>query len=238
MDGLLSAMLAQRGFTSTDTIVEGRRGFLHVLSGEPAVDEVTDGLGTRWMLPDNGFKFYACGSLIHPTIECVLALRSQHGLTADVVSCIEARVHDYVSWVTAKRELRSGLDSKFSIFHGAAVALVDGRAGLDQFTDARIDDPVVEAVRQRVRIVPDPGMAKDAATVVITLTDGRQVTYSVTHNKGTPGSPLTDDEMAQKFLDLAEPVLGRDDAGSVLAACWDVEMLDDMGQLIRRCAGR
>jgi 2-methylcitrate dehydratase PrpD len=237
MDGLLSAMMAQRGFTSTDTIVEGARGFLHVLTDQPTVDEVTEGLGTRWMLPDNGFKFYACGSLTHPTIECVLTLRARHSLHPDDVSRIEATVHDYVSWVTAKRDLRSGLDGKFSIFHSAAVALVDGKAGLDQFSDARVADPAVEAVRQRVHIIPDGAIGKDAATVVITLTDGRQITHAVKHNKGTPDSPLTDDEIGEKFLDLATPVLGGAEARAVLSACWAAEELDDMGHLIRRAAG-
>lgn len=235
MDGLLSALLARRGFTSTPSIVEGPRGFLSVMSADPQIHEVTEGLGTRWTLPDNGFKFYACGSLIHPTIECVLALRSQNGLSPDDVVGIEARVHDYVSWVTAKRQLASGLDGKFSIFHGAAVALVDGRAGLEQFTDARVAAADVAAVRERVTIVPDPGMAKDASCVVITLADGRGLTHTVDHNKGTPDNPLTDDEIGEKFLDLATPVLGGATANRVLDVCWAAEDVPDFADVVRSC---
>jgi len=234
-DGLLSALLARRGFTSTSTIVEGKRGFLSVLSDDPRVEEVTEELGSRWTLLDDGFKFYACGSLIHPTIECVLALRAAHGLSPDDVVGIQARVHDYVSWVTAKRELASGLDGKFSIFHGAAVALVDGRAGLQQFTDARVAAAEVAAVRDRVTIVSDPTMAKDAARVEITLTDGRTLVHAVEHNKGTPGNPLTDDELGEKFLDLASPVLGAEASARLLQTCWRAESAADFGEIVRAC---
>lgn len=233
MDGLLSALLAREGFTSTSSILEGPQGFLEVLSSAPALGEITEGLGTRWTLPENGFKFYACASLVHPTIECVLALRAQHGLSPESVVSIEAKVHDYVSWVTAKRELRSGLDGKFSIFHGAAVALVDGKAGLEQFTDARVAAPDVAAVRARVKIVSDPEMAKDAATVVLTLTDGRRLTHTVAHNKGTPGNPLSDDEISEKFVDLAAPALGRTSALRLLETCWTVEDIPDFAEIIR-----
>ena len=234
-DGLLSALLAQRGFTSSPTIVEGPRGFLNVLSDDPDPREATEELGSRWTLPDDGFKFYACGSLIHPTIECVLALRAQENLSPDDVVGIEARVHDYVSWVTAKRDLRSGLDGKFSIFHGAAVALVDGRAGLEQFSDARVAADDVAAVRERVTIVADHDMAKDAARVEITTADGRRLVHSVAHNKGTPGNPLTDEEIGEKFLDLAAPVLGDAAARRLLDTCWGVRDVPDFADVVRSC---
>lgn len=233
MDGLLSALLARQGFTSTPSILEGPQGFLNVLSADPNPGEITEGLGTSWMLPDNGYKFYACGSLIHPAIECVLALRSQHGLSAVDVVAIQAKVHDYVSWVTAKREPQSGLDGKFSIFHGAAVALVDGKAGLEQFTDARVAAPEVVAVRGRVSIVTDADMDKDEAAVTMTLSDGRRLTHTVAHNKGTPGNPLSDDEISEKFLDLVAPALGRTSALRLLETCWSLEDIPDFAEVIR-----
>ncbi len=165
----------------------------------------------------------------------MVALRAQEDLSpADVVS-IEALVHDYVSWVTTKRDLRSGLDGKFSIFHGAAVALVDGRAGPEQFSDVHVAADDVRAVRERVTIVADPQMAKDAARVEITTTDGRRLVHSVAHNKGTPGNPLTDDEMGEKFLDLATPVLGDSAARRLHDTCWSVRDVPDFAEIVRSC---
>jgi 2-methylcitrate dehydratase PrpD len=237
MDGVLSALLARAGFTSSPTALEGKNGFLQVLAPAPEPELVTAGLGERWTLLDDGFKAYACGSLTHPTVDAIISLRNEHGLRPDDVELIEATVHSYVSWVTAKERPATGLEGKFSIFHCAAVALVDGRADLVQFSDERVNAGDIVAVRDRVRIVVDDALAKDAASVTIVLRDGRRLSRSVEHNKGTPGNPMSDDEVAAKFLALAAPAIGEQAAQGVLADCWRLEHVDDVGELARRCAG-
>lgn len=237
MDGVLSALLAQRGFTSSPTALEGKRGFLEVFSPAPEPELVTAGLGESWTLLENGFKPYACGSLTHPTVDAIISLRDEHALRPDDVELIEATVHGYVSWVTAKERPATGLEGKFSIFHCAAVALVDGRADPVQFTDERVNSADVTAARDRVRIVVDDELAKDAASVTMTLRDGTRLSRSVAHNKGTPGNPMSDAEVGSKFLALAAPALGDAPARDVLADCWRLERLDDVGDLARRCAG-
>lgn len=237
MDGMLSALLARAGFIATPTILEGRTGFLNVLSAAPRPERVTDGLGQRWELLGGGFKPYPCASLTHPTIEAVLALKQEHDLDPQDVRSIEARVHSYVSWVTSKPAPQTGLEGKFSIFHAAAVALVDGKAGMSQFGDERVRDPEVAAVGGRVQVLSDDTLAKDAAEVTITLTDGRKLTKRVDHNKGTPGNPMSDGEIQQKFMDLAAPLLGEAGARWVLDACWELESVPDVGEIARRCGG-
>jgi 2-methylcitrate dehydratase PrpD len=208
-----------------------------VLSPDPDPDLVTDGLGERWMLPDDGFKPYACGSLTHPTIEAVITLRTEHGLTASDIAAIEATVNDYVSWVTAKDRPATGLEGKFSIFHCAAVAAVDGAASVGQFTDERVNDPEVVAMRARVSIAVDEARAKDAAAVRLTLTDGRTLTQEIPHNKGTPARPMSDDEIEAKFLELAAASIGEDSARRVAEMCWHLEKQPDAGEIARLCAG-
>ncbi len=237
MDGLLSALLAQAGFSSTDAILEGKRGFLNVYSSGPEPARLTDGLGMQWLLLEDGFKAYACGSLTHPTIDAVISLRNEHSLLPDQVESIDARVHSYVSWVTAKQDPTSGLEGKFSIYHSAAVALVDGAARLNQFTDERTRSLEVAAMRDKVSITVDDGLAKDAAEVTIRLRDGRVLKSSVAHNKGTPGNPMSDREIEEKFVDLAAPALGVEVARSLAVDVWRIEELEDMGDLARRCAG-
>jgi 2-methylcitrate dehydratase PrpD len=77
MDGLLSALLAARGFDASSSILETKHGFLSVLSSDPDPDLAIDGLGESWTLLEDGFKPYACGSLTHPTIEARGGPRSQ-----------------------------------------------------------------------------------------------------------------------------------------------------------------
>ena len=236
MDGILAAALAADGFTSDAAILEGKLGFWNVLSTDADPSRATEHLGDRWELLDDGFKAYACGSLMHPTIDAVIALRREHGIDPHEVEEISPRVHPYLSWVMAKENPRTGLDGKFSSFHCAAVAMIDGAAGMGQFTDERVRAPEVVAMRERVRFAYDESVPKDAAHVTITLHDGRRLERETTHNKGTPGNPMTDDELSAKFSDLAATVLGSDRARSLLDDLWRVDELDDITTLVRRCA--
>ncbi len=237
MDGLMAALLAANGFTTSDSILERKHGFLEVFSGDSNPTLVTAGLGERWTLADNGFKPYACGSLTHPTIEGTIQLRQQHESPADLIAAIEATVNDYVSWVTAKKEPATGLEGKFSIFHCAAVAAVDGTASVRQFTDERVNDPDVASMRARVVIVVDDALPKDAARVTLRLTDGRRLNCEIRHNKGTSAKPMSDQEIEAKFLDLASPRIGSDAAREVAAKCWRAEELPDIGAIARLCRG-
>ncbi|MGH3315623.1 MAG: MmgE/PrpD family protein, partial [Nocardioidaceae bacterium] len=237
MDGLLAAFLARRGFTASTSILEGERGFLRVLSAEPEPERVTAGLGEQWTLPYNGFKPYACGSLTHPTIEAVIDLREAHGLVPDQIASVRATVNEYVSWVTGKEKPTTGLEGKFSIYHSAAIAAVDGAARDRQFTDERVNDPVVAAMRERVSIVVDDDLPKDAATVELLLTDGRRLTSKVVHNKGTPDKPMTDSEIEAKFVDLAVPRIGRDAAQRLVELCWCLDEHADVADVARLANG-
>jgi 2-methylcitrate dehydratase PrpD len=233
MDGLLAAFLARNGFTASTSILESERGFLRVMSDDPEVEYVTIGMGEQWTLPDNGFKPYACGSLTHPTIEAVVGLREEHGLRPDRIASIRATVNEYVSWVTGKAKPTTGLEGKFSIFHSAAVAAVDGAASIRQFTDERVNDPVVMDMRGRVDIVVDDDLPKDAAAVELVLTDGSRLTSEVLHNKGTPAKPMSDDEIEAKFTELAATRIGPDAAHRLADLCWRLDELADVGEIAR-----
>jgi 2-methylcitrate dehydratase PrpD len=238
LDGLLAALLSEKGFTASTSILEDKRGFLQVLSPAPDPGLLTQGLGQDWTLADNGFKPYACGSLTHPTIEAVINLREQHAFTPGEIEAIEATVNSYVSWVTAKTDPSTGLEGKFSIFHCAAVAAVEGAARVQQFDDGRVTAPDLVEMRHRVRIVVDDSLPKDAARVSITLTNGRRLTSSVMHNKGTPANPMTDEEIELKFVDLAGPRIGLGPAQDVVGRCWRLEECEDVGEILRLCQGR
>jgi 2-methylcitrate dehydratase PrpD len=227
MDGLLSGFLAREGFTSATDPIEGHRGFLHLFSPDPVPERAVDGLGEEWYLPRDGFKPYACGSLTHPPAQALLELRAEHGLTAADVASIDAYVHDYVKTTTGLTEPRSGLEGKFSIYHVLAVALADGAAFLDQFTDERVADPQLASLRSQIHVHVDAAQSKDSARVVLTLHDGRTLEHHVAHNLGTPDNPMTDEQLEQKFAALAAPTLGASQADELAQVCWKLPKLDD-----------
>lgn len=232
MDGLLSAFLARDGFTSSEVPIEGHRGFLHLYAPNPVADRAVDELGSRWHILDNGFKPYACGSLTHPSAQGLLRLREEYSLRPEDVDSVEAHVHDYVLTTTGNRCPTTGLESKFSIYHVLAVALADGAALTAQFTDERVGDPALERIRQRVLVVRDEGQAKDSARVVARLTDGRALQAVVAHNLGTPENPMSDDELQDKLVTLASPVLGGHRATQLVHRSWSAVQLPDFREIL------
>ncbi len=136
-NGVLAALLAERGFDSSQEIIEGKKGFARIYSDVAEPEQLTAGLGQGWLIESNGHKPYACGVVLHPLIDAVIAIRARAPIDPDAVSEIGLRVHPLVLSITGVVEPSTGLQSKFSTLHSAAVALIDGAAGVAQYTDDR-----------------------------------------------------------------------------------------------------
>jgi 2-methylcitrate dehydratase PrpD len=229
--GLLAALLAQRGFTAPETILEGRRGFGAVLSGRHDFARATAGLGQTWEIHRNGFKPYACGVVIHPLIDACLALRQQPGVRPEDVVAVEARVHPLVLELVDRPTIQSGLEGKFSVQHGIAVALVDGAAGPAQFEDRKARDPLLTALRSTVTLLQDDTLSEDAAALRLTLRHGRSVEHTVAHATGSPAHPMTDAQLSDKFRALAGPRRGEAGADALLSALWRFDDLVSLPDL-------
>ena len=228
-NGLQAAMLAKEGFTGPDDILGGRRGFWEVLSssGHDEAQLVHD-WGEHWQLASNGLKPYANGVVSHPLQDAVISLRNQHNLTADNVTAINARVHPLVLELMDRAEPRRGLEGKFSFQHCAAAALVDGAGHDAQFTDARVTDPVIAAVRAKVTATVDQSLGEDEVHVAITCTNGDTVETHVEHATGSPENPMSDEALETKFSSLAGEVLGAGQAAKLLAAVWALDEAPDV----------
>jgi 2-methylcitrate dehydratase PrpD len=232
--GLMSALLASRGFTASPRALEAPRGFVQVVSDKRAWNEVTDELGERFEISFNTYKPFACGIVIHPSIDACVQLKAQ-GIQAEQVERIELRVHSLVLELTGKKEPRDGLQGKFSVYHGCAVGLIHGRAGEDEFSDAVVNDPRVVALRNRVVATVDDGIDEAAVRVTAVLADGRRVEVRVDHAIGSLQNPLTDAQLEAKFSDLVVPVLGAGKARQVTAACWSLASMTDVRVLTALC---
>jgi 2-methylcitrate dehydratase PrpD len=230
-NGFTAALLAERGYTSSEQGIEAKRGWANVLSVARDYNEITQGLGERYELLVNTYKPFACGIVIHPTIDGCVQLRDAEHLSAEGIASVALRVHPLVLELTGKTAPASGLEGKFSVYHAAAIALIEGAAGEPQFSDRAVSDPTVVALCQRITAEIDPGLAADAAHVTITLTDGRVLTRFVEHAIGSLARPMTDADLEAKFHGLVDPILGHDRAQRVLALCWGVERLDSVAQV-------
>jgi 2-methylcitrate dehydratase PrpD len=144
-------------------------------------------------------------------------------------------VHPIVLELTGKTSPRTGLEGKFSVFHGAAVAILDGAGGEAQFSDQRVSAPDALALRQKVRATVDPTLGKEQARVSILLKDGTRHDLRVEHFSGSLERPLTDAELDAKFLALSTPALGSA-AAPALAALRTLPQERNVADVARLCA--
>jgi 2-methylcitrate dehydratase PrpD len=210
-NGVLAALLAERGFDSTQEIIEGKRGFSRIYSDVAEPEQLIAGLGDSWLIETNGHKPYACGVVLHPLIDAVIALRNRDGVDPAAVSEVSLRVHPLVLSITGVVEPSTGLQSKFSTVHSAAVALIDGEAGIAQYSDARAADPAVAALRRKVKAVADETLRKDEAYAAVVV-GGKRHEVHIAHASGTADNPMSDAAIEAKFITNAAPVIGRERA--------------------------
>jgi 2-methylcitrate dehydratase PrpD len=221
-NGMYSALLARGGWLSTREALEGRRGYWAVLSSRMNPATATADLGQRWELRQNGQKPYACGVVSHPTIDAVRHLRESADLPPEEVESIRAEVNPYVLELMGKTDLNVGLEGKFSIYHCAAIGYIDRTARVRQFTDEAVHRADVVALRSKVRAETDEALPTSSARVHLTGRDGRVWEEIVQAATGTPGNPMSDGDLVDKFLDLVAdrftPIRAKQIANQALAA--------------------
>jgi 2-methylcitrate dehydratase PrpD len=232
--GLTSSLLALHGFTSSPRAIEAPRGFVQVVSDKRAWHEAIDELGERFEIAFNTYKPFACGIVIHPSIDAAVQLR-ERGIAPEQVARIELRVHSLVLELTGKKEPRDGLQGKFSVYHGVAAGLIFGRAGEPEFSDEIVNRADVVAVRNKVQATVDDAIDEAAAHVTAVLTDGRRVEVHVEHAVGSLQRPMTDAQLDSKFSALVSPVLGAQKVGAIAEACRRLATLDDVRSLTALC---
>jgi 2-methylcitrate dehydratase PrpD len=169
--------------------------------------------------------------VIHPAIDGCIQLRNEHRLASAEIEKIELGIHPLVLELTGKTNPRVGLEGKFSVFHCAAVAIIDGAAGEAQFSDARVKEPVVIALRERVRAQVDHTINEDAAVVRVTLRDGTIVEKRIEHSIGSLAHPMSDADLEAKFRDLCEPILASEQIAMLIDACWRLDQANRLGDI-------
>ena len=218
--GLMSALMAQHGYTASKRAIEAPRGLLQVFSDKTDWSEISEGLGTRWESALNTYKPFACGIVIHPAIDGCVQLRNAHGLQAADIEKITLKVHSLVLELTGKKTPSDGLQSKFSVYHSCAVGLIFGQAGEHEYTDEVVNRPDVLALRAKVEAIVDDRIHEASVDLTIRTTDGRELHLFVEHAIGSVEKPMSNAQLRAKFTGQSEPVLGA----TKTARAWDLSM--------------
>jgi 2-methylcitrate dehydratase PrpD len=231
--GAMAAMAASKGVSGALDILEGEVGFGAAMSVDPDWTKATKGLGTDYHINHMTFKNHGCCGHTFPSIDGVLELKNQHNLTHKDIRKIRLASYkaglDIIDNATPEGEYQA----KFSIQYTVAHALVHGSVRLNAFLPERMVDPDVRELMTKIEAVADPVLSKGypgqrAAQVDIETNDGRKLSHFQPYRKGDPEMPLTDDELNDKFRELAEPVIGAAAARTLLEQLWKTEKLPDV----------
>jgi 2-methylcitrate dehydratase PrpD len=234
-DGVLSALLAQRGFTCAPNIIEGKKGYLEALGDESRLEPMVKNLGKKYEVLSNTFKPFASCLFTHPTIDAIIQMRNKHNLKPEDVEQISCDVAGFCLDAAGQAEPKTALAGKFSVYYCAALALAEGVAGEDRFTDRKVVEPRMTALMKKVKARGIPGYKDTEAKVTVTTKGGKTYSLYVDTPKGDPRNPPTDKELEEKFRSLAPLALPRPKMDRLVKAIWSLERLDSVRQLVRLC---
>jgi 2-methylcitrate dehydratase len=231
-----AARLARTGFRATELGLEGIQGFAACFTDghlDPAV--LLDGLGESWSITGRWVKRYPMNTTLHAPVEALLQVMREHDLATADIAQIDA-AWQKVEPFLAKHRVDTVVSAQASLPFALAVAAVRGQVGVDEFTDETVADPMVQELLTRTVVHQDPelmtfGKGTMPGKVTVRTTDGRELTAQVVHPSGSPGNPLTEDEFKAKYMDMAERVLGHDQADELYQRARDLRRVADVADL-------
>ncbi len=232
-NGYTAALLAQAGFTAGERGIEGPRGFAAVQAAEYDLSKITAGLGVDYELRANTYKPFPCGIVNHPTIDGCIELHHEHRVPPEAIAAVRLRVAPLVMDLCNQTNITRGLQGKFSVYHGAAIGLVRGKAGISEYTDETVNDPMIKRVRERATAVGDPSITEDQAAIEIELVTGEKISRFVEQSLGNVHRPMTDRQLEDKFADQAVLAIPAAQVDKLIGLCWRIDELDDVNELIK-----
>jgi len=238
-NGVTAAEMAKIGFTASSNGLEADRGFFRAAGGGFDAAAIMGKLGHPWTFASPGIsiKPHPSGSLTHPGMGAMLDLVKRHDIKPAQVKRISVGTNHNMPNTLIHRRPKNELQAKFSMEFSMAILVLERRAGLQEYTDAVVMRPDVQAMMAKVDFGMHPeaeaaGFDKMTTIIEVELTDGRVLRTQADFGKGSPANPMSDEELSDKFRECAGwGGLDRAQADEVLAMLWKIEDVDDVNQL-------
>ena len=253
-NGIEASLLAQADITSAENIFEAPLGFKKVFSGKFSdttkeipygektltPEEFANVLGNPWNIHSPGVSFKICPSCraTHFGMEAALNFRGKYTVDAEQITEVECHVPNHMESVLFYHDPQKGLEGKFSLEYVLARTLRDGTPKIDDFTDARVNEPAIKELVKKIKwhsFVPQVGTF-GAPEFIIKLADGTQFYSKIEFPRGEPENPVTDDILIEKFQDCAGFTLPQEIKNQVqdlILNLEDVENISQLAELLR-----
>ena len=237
--GVVAALLAQRGFTGAETILEGKQGFCRAFAGVSELTKLTQGLGKEFPIYIE-YKPYACARPIHNAIDCALEIRKKHEINVDDIQEISVRRHpNWANYHTTK-EPRTYHEAQMSLPYSVAISLIEGKAFLEQYSEDKVKNQRILQLTRKVSITADESLSRTAdqalsrgvsCAMEIRMKDGTVYNSRVDYAKGSLENPMTDVERRDKFNSLASAILPGEKRAAIISMVDRLEDLEDVSEL-------
>ncbi len=241
--GVLAALLAEKGYTGPEHVVDGKEGLVKVFGPAWKLDVLTEGLGKSWRIERCGMKAFPTEALTHTPISAVLDIVIGNDLKPEEIAKVHIRSLARAADILAdpsKYDPRSKETADHSLPYVIAAAIVDRQVTPAQFEPEKIMDSRIREQLRKIEVVADPGIEKvfpklQRVIVTVKTTDGRELTKQLDFPKGDPRNPLTDREVEEKFDALASPALSGDRRSILKKAVWELDNLSSITDLMKLC---
>ena len=241
--GIIAALLAGEGFTGPASILEGKYGFFHAYSAKSTPSRLMEGWGAPYRVMRTSIKPHACCRYKQGPIDGILEIMNKHRLKASDIQEVSLGILKAGFPIVAdpeehKYNPKSVVDAQFSMPFGAAVAVLYGRASLNEYTLEKVESSEVKEMMRRITCVKDPELDKDfpkrwRASVSIVTKGGEEFEIHIDHPKGDPENSLTWEELIQKFKDLTAPIFEESVRLQIIDLVRVLEVERDLERLTR-----
>jgi 2-methylcitrate dehydratase PrpD len=211
--GLNAALLAQAGMTGTPDLLEGDAGFGAALCENPRWNELFIDLGSSWNIEQMTFKNHGCCGHNFPAIDAVSHLLNEHQIDPEHIQKIRVGGYKATAEVCRYVHPQTPFEAKFSLTYTVSARIILGRVRERAFLEAALANPKIRSMEEKIELSIDPECAAKfplhrSAKVEIEMNDGSVYAHHQHTRHGDPDEPLSDQELVDKFHELAEPRVG------------------------------
>lgn len=238
--GILSALLAQRGYEGPEHVIDGKEGLVDTLSNNDfKLNVLTDGLGESFRITRCSMKAFPTEALTHSPMSAVIKVMKANNINKKDVEEVKirtvARAADILSDPT-KYDPRTRETADHSLPYCIAATIVDGTVTPESFTEKKIMDPEIRSYLNKIKVIADPDYEKTfpalkKAGLEITTTDGNSYTIEVDYPLGDYREPMDEDTFYAKFDSMVLPQTGKTKRDQIVNTILKLEQLEDITSL-------
>lgn len=237
-NGVVAALLAQKGFTSDPTILEGKKGFCHIFSGQYDLKEAVNKLDTFVSIRQGGFKLYPCCGSAAAALDALLFMIEKYSINIDGIVQVQVGSVPLVVDDLVYRQPKSVYEAKFSMNFLAALALCEKEVSLENLVEEKLGDPRIRKLMKKVTLSVDSEMAQAgyrgtwSARVKVKMKEGSEFSERVDIPRGQPENPMSPSQLIGKYQRCARYVLSEERINQSLDWITHLEKLEDISSLM------